>query len=80
MLFLTSHGTMNFYDARLALEDVLVFGNEETGFSAELRTQIVGSDYRLPMPEASARCLNLSTAVAVATWELLRQTGELANP
>ncbi len=50
----------------------LVFGKETKGLDEELLLQNRDSCVRIPMIE-EARSLNLSNAVAVATYEVLRQ-------
>ena len=50
----------------------LLFGKETAGLSPELLRANPGRALRLPMIDG-ARCLNLSNAVAVAAYEVLRQ-------
>jgi tRNA (cytidine/uridine-2'-O-)-methyltransferase len=52
--------------------DFLVFGKETTGLRPEILTRCVESVIRIPiLPQA--RSLNLSNAVALVTFEALRQ-------
>ena len=52
----------------------LVFGRETSGLPRELIEQNPERALRIPMRK-TLRCLNLSNAVAVATYEVLRQWG-----
>jgi len=62
--------------AALTKGDVLVFGSESQGLPAELLAASTDRNLRIPTrPEV--RSLNLSNAVAVATYEALRQWGDL---
>lgn len=54
----------------------LVFGKETKGLPEDLITQNLDTAVRLPMlDDDTARSLNLSNAVAVAAYEVLRQWG-----
>ena len=54
----------------------LVFGKETKGLPEDLITQNLNTAVRLPMlDDDAARSLNLSNAVAVAAYEVLRQWG-----
>jgi tRNA (cytidine/uridine-2'-O-)-methyltransferase len=54
----------------------LVFGKETAGLPEELLRENPNSCVRLPMiDDDSARSLNLSNAVAVGAYEVLRQWG-----
>ncbi len=52
---------------------VLVFGSEADGLPRRLRERHAQRLVRLPMCDPELRSLNLSTAVAVALYEVLRQ-------
>jgi tRNA (cytidine/uridine-2'-O-)-methyltransferase len=52
---------------------VLVFGKESTGLAPELRRRHTSRLVRIPVLDPQVRSLNLSTAVAVALYEVLRQ-------
>jgi tRNA (cytidine/uridine-2'-O-)-methyltransferase len=52
----------------------ILFGSETKGIDENLLRRNVEQCVRLPML-AAARCLNLSSAVAVGTFEVLRQWG-----
>ena len=52
---------------------VLVFGRETGGLPAELHERFRGRFVTMPMLSPRVRSLNLSTSVAVALYEVLRQ-------
>jgi tRNA (cytidine/uridine-2'-O-)-methyltransferase len=52
---------------------VLLFGGESAGFPQQLRERFPESFVSIPMLAADVRSLNLSTAVAIAAYEALRQ-------
>lgn len=55
-------------------EDMLVFGRETAGLPEELLAANRETSIRIPMVDG-ARSLNLSNAVAIVTYEALRQLG-----
>lgn len=58
------------------MNDFLVFGKETKGLPRELIAQHQDEVVRIPMRnDAHARSLNLSNAVAIMTFEALRQNG-----
>jgi tRNA (cytidine/uridine-2'-O-)-methyltransferase len=73
---ITRYGMKTPYDVKLNLqEDVFVmFGKESTGIPKSILSQHLDRCLRLPMV-ASARSLNLSNAVAIVVYEVLRQRG-----
>lgn len=75
LILMTTKGGPSLFDAKFEPEDVLLFGQESAGVPAE----IAGiCDLKLKIPiDPKVRSLNLAMAVAVATSELLRQTGNL---
>lgn len=72
---LDEHATRLYWDAPLgASEDVvLIFGRENGGFPSVVRDQLDAHAVRLPMRGDVVRSLNLSTSVALAVYEVLRQ-------
>ena len=75
MYAFTTSGARLFTDVRYAADDVLVFGTEATGLSAEIVAQFA-ADMRLRLPmRPGNRSINLSNAVAVAVFEAWRQLG-----
>ncbi len=70
---LTTRGSLNLFEARFQPGDWLVFGSETQGLSEAVREHFPSNQrLRLPMHEGQ-RSLNLSNAVAVATFEAWRQ-------
>jgi tRNA (cytidine/uridine-2'-O-)-methyltransferase len=62
-----------FWDVRYPARTVLVFGRESVGLAPEVRDQFRDRLVRVPMADPELRSLNLSTCVAVALYEVLRQ-------
>ncbi|HEX5214090.1 MAG TPA: tRNA (cytidine(34)-2'-O)-methyltransferase [Vicinamibacterales bacterium] len=54
---------------------VLIFGRETAGLPGEIHERFRDRFLRLPMSSPQVRSLNLSTAVGIAVYELLRQRG-----
>jgi tRNA (cytidine/uridine-2'-O-)-methyltransferase len=63
------------WDARFAEPDdvVLIFGRETGGLPADLHNRFVDRFFALPMQSPLVRSLNLSTAVGITVYEVLRQ-------
>ncbi len=75
MFALTTRGSRAAHGVAFAPGDWLVFGSETRGLAPELREQFaLAQRIRLPMREGQ-RSLNLSNAVAVASFEAWRQNG-----
>lgn len=75
----TTKTQRTFWEASYADGDGLVFGNEGSGAPEWLHDEI-GAAQRVTIPHVNPdlRSLNLSTAVGIATYEALRQSGSLA--
>ena len=71
---MTSWGAHRPTDITFVPECCLLFGGETKGLSAAILQKYPGDHLRLPMHE-NCRCLNLSNAVAVAAYEVMRQWG-----
>ncbi|MDA8017880.1 MAG: tRNA (cytidine(34)-2'-O)-methyltransferase [Thermoanaerobaculia bacterium] len=74
--FFSAEGDSELWQLDLGPDSVLVFGGETTGLPTEIREIHRDRLVRLPMPgrgDGVVRSLNLSTAVAVAIYEGLRQ-------
>ena len=54
---------------------VLIFGRETFGLSAEIHERYSTRFVRIPILSERVRSLNLSTSVAIAVYEVLRQRG-----
>jgi tRNA (cytidine/uridine-2'-O-)-methyltransferase len=70
----TKKATQPYTTAAFERADVLVFGSESAGLPDTILSDDVGSQLRIPT-RAEVRSLNLSNAVAVASYEALRQWG-----
>lgn len=72
VLALSQRGTVRYDEVVYRDGDVLVFGPESTGLSAD---ELAAADevLRIPMQEGS-RSLNLANAAAVVVYEALRQS------
>jgi len=71
--FFSNEGERPFWDVSYPERTVLVFGRESDGLPRALRERYRDRLLRIPMVDAELRSLNLSTTVAVALFEVLRQ-------
>ncbi len=76
--FFSTKATRLLWDAPLgaANDVVLIFGRETGGLPAELHERYRDRFVAMPMLSPRVRSLNLSTSVAVAVYEVLRQRRE----
>lgn len=72
-VFFSAEATRSYWDASYLGPTVLVFGRESTGLDRAIRERYRGSLVSLPQQPGSVRSVNLSNAVAVAAYEVLRQ-------
>ena len=70
---LSTHGERSLYDCTFRAGDALVFGNESSGLPSGFYECYRESLFRIPMPGAHARSINLANAVAIAAYECHRQ-------
>jgi tRNA (cytidine/uridine-2'-O-)-methyltransferase len=63
------------WDVRFPDRTVLLFGRESVGFTPEIRARHHSRLVQIPMLDERVRSLNLSTSVALALYEVLRQRG-----
>ena len=73
--FFTAGAERTLWDVRYPDDTVLVFGRESVGLPRALLARHAGSTLRIPMVDSGLRSLNLSTAAAVAAYEVVRQRG-----
>jgi tRNA (cytidine/uridine-2'-O-)-methyltransferase len=78
-VYLTTKARVSHVEWAFTAEDCLVFGPETRGLPAELLRANPEACVRTPILNPRVRSLNLATAVAVALYEALRQTGALAG-
>ena len=76
--FFSTKATRVFWDAPLGAQRdvVLVFGRETGGLPADIHERYRDLFVTMPMQSPRVRSLNLSTSVAVALYEVLRQQRE----
>lgn len=73
IFMIETKGTKSLYDADFRRGDWLVFGKETSGLTDEMLSENDAQTYYIPM-DGPTRSLNLSNAVAIVVFELLRQT------
>ena len=73
--FFSARATRNLWDAPLgaATDLVLIFGNETAGLPQELHERYQDRFLAMPIVSPLVRSLNLSTAVGIVLYEVLRQ-------
>ena len=71
--FFSSEAPRTFWDVRYPTRTVLVFGRESVGLPPEIRERWRDRLVSIPMLDPTLRSLNLSTSVALALYEILRQ-------
>jgi tRNA (cytidine/uridine-2'-O-)-methyltransferase len=71
--FFSTEATRSYWEVEYPERTVLVFGRESVGLAPEIRTKWRDRLVRIPMLDPEIRSLNLSTSVALALWEALRQ-------
>lgn len=75
LVLFTTKTDQNAYAFPYRADDVLLFGKESAGVTAEV---LAAADARVRLPmRAEVRSLNLATSAALALGEALRQTGGL---
>lgn len=72
IFYFSSHARASFSSVSYPDNVFIMFGKESVGLPRELVEKNMDSALRIPMRNG-ARCLNLSNAVAVVTYEILRQ-------
>jgi tRNA (cytidine/uridine-2'-O-)-methyltransferase len=71
--FFSAEAPRELWDVRFPKKSVLIFGRESGGLPDELRRRHTERFVCIPMADTRMRSLNLSTAVAIALYEALRQ-------
>lgn len=74
MFYFSAHGSRLYADIEYPDGAYLIFGRESVGLPRELVEANADRAVRIPM-RGEVRCLNLSNAVAIAVYEVLRQSG-----
>jgi len=78
--FFSKKARPSYVEADFGPEDYLVFGSETDGLPEWLFESYSDRFWRIPIFETGVRSLNLSSAVAIVTYEALRQNGSLNLP
>jgi len=71
--FFSAEGGRSFWEVAYSEPAVLVFGSESVGLAPAIRARWRDRLVSIPMADPELRSLNLSTSVAVALYEVLRQ-------
>jgi tRNA (cytidine/uridine-2'-O-)-methyltransferase len=71
--FFSADAPRDLWSVRFPARPVLVFGRESVGLPASLREAHRDRLVKIPMADPELRSLNLSTSVALALYEVLRQ-------
>lgn len=73
LLFFSTKGEKNFWEAPYGENSCLVFGSESAGFPPKIREKYGGNFYKIPLYSSRVRSLNLSTSAGIAIYEAVRQ-------
>jgi tRNA (cytidine/uridine-2'-O-)-methyltransferase len=73
MVFLSSHGSKDYWDIKFKDELFLVFGKESVGLPKSLIKAHKEQLFKIPLYSDNIRSLNLANAVGICTYEGLRQ-------
>lgn len=71
--FFSSEAPRSFWEVQYPQRAVLVFGRESVGLPPEIRDRWSDRLVGIPMLDPGLRSLNLSTSVALALYEVMRQ-------
>jgi tRNA (cytidine/uridine-2'-O-)-methyltransferase len=78
--FFSADAHRSYWEIEYPDSPVLIFGAEGPGLSAELRARHAAHLVRIPIARGAVRSLNLSTAVALAVFEVVRQRAPQPPP
>jgi tRNA (cytidine/uridine-2'-O-)-methyltransferase len=71
--FFSANAKRDYWDVTYPENTVLVFGRESVGLPPELLARHADRALRIPIIDGALRSLNLSTAAALAAYEVVRQ-------
>lgn len=74
LYFFSAHGKCSYAEIDYPDNAFLIFGRESVGLPKELVEANIDRSVRIPMRK-TLRCLNLSNSVAIAVYEVIRQSG-----
>ena len=72
-VFLTASAQRTLWDIEFPENVVVVFGRESVGLSSDILARYADRTARIPMVDPGLRSLNISTAVGVVVYEVMRQ-------
>lgn len=72
--FFSAEADQDYWSIQYPQSSVLVFGRESVGLSKQIRERYSDRLLKIPMLDPGLRSLNLSTSVALAVYEVLRQS------
>lgn len=73
MLFFSTKGSKNHWDATYTENTFLIFGKESSGLSNDILERNTRNVFKIPLYSTHVRSLNLANAVAITVYEGLRQ-------
>ncbi len=71
--FFSARATRDYWQPAYPADTVLIFGRESVGLPGPLLERHAERTLRIPMADGGLRSLNLSTAAALAAFEVVRQ-------
>lgn len=74
--FFSTKATRVYWEADFGESPVLIFGRETGGLPKSIHEQYADHMLRLPIHSEHVRSLNLSTAVGIALYEVIRQRAQ----
>jgi tRNA (cytidine/uridine-2'-O-)-methyltransferase len=72
MVFLSSHGTQEYWDIDYTDELFLIFGKESKGLPKNITETNRNKLYKIPLYSDKVRSINLANAVGIVTYEGLK--------
>ncbi|HEV8579226.1 MAG TPA: tRNA (cytidine(34)-2'-O)-methyltransferase [Thermoanaerobaculia bacterium] len=76
----SAEGERDFWSVDYPPRTVLIFGKESVGLPRDVRERYPDRLLRIPMADQEIRSLNVSTAVALAVYEVVRQRRRPKRP
>ena len=75
LFFASPDADRTLWDVDYPERTVLIFGRESVGLPSAIRERNRDRLFRLPMRDPALRSVNVSTAVGIVLYEVLRQRG-----
>lgn len=73
LFILSTKGNNSLYTIKFRKDDYILFGDEEKGLPESFHADYPERRFKIPMLEPGVRSLNLANAVAITTYEAMRQ-------